>query len=219
MGPGTARRDPGAGGRVYAPVGLATHYHTLCRHPRLEPCALVMTDAVGAHFLPIGGRAIGARPPPSISGTRAASRVPGPHARIAPSDALRPRARSGAGRRARSGGAARVPRQRQTDRTPRPRLLLTTCHRHPRRSTGGRIRARRCANASLPGLSPGSIVPRNPDACEYAARWMPGRARMTKDTSLYGVGAFPRYFANHDSVRFPASAALAGPRMPWPSSG
>ncbi len=36
-------------GRVYAPVGLATHYHTYAVTPVWNR-ALVMTDAVGAHF-------------------------------------------------------------------------------------------------------------------------------------------------------------------------
>ena len=36
-------------GRVYAPVGLATHYHTYAVTPAWNR-ALVMTDAVGAHF-------------------------------------------------------------------------------------------------------------------------------------------------------------------------
>ncbi|WP_174287221.1 cell wall hydrolase [Sphingomonas bacterium] len=36
-------------GRVYAPVGLATHYHTYSVTPVWNR-ALVMTDAVGAHF-------------------------------------------------------------------------------------------------------------------------------------------------------------------------
>ena len=36
-------------GRVYAPVGLATHYHTFAVTPAWNR-SLVMTDAVGAHF-------------------------------------------------------------------------------------------------------------------------------------------------------------------------
>ena len=36
-------------GRVYAPIGLATHYHTYAVTPVWNR-ALVMTDAVGAHF-------------------------------------------------------------------------------------------------------------------------------------------------------------------------
>lgn len=69
-------------GYVYAPVGLATHYHTYAVTPSWNR-GLVMTDVVGAHFF---HRWKG------YWGTAAAFRqsygggepVPGPHTRIAP---------------------------------------------------------------------------------------------------------------------------------------
>ena len=69
-------------GYVYAPVGLATHYHTYAVTPAWNR-SLVMTDVVGAHFF---HRWKG------FWGTAAAFRQlyrggepePGPHARIAP---------------------------------------------------------------------------------------------------------------------------------------
>ncbi len=69
-------------GYVYAPVGLATHYHTYAVTPAWNR-SLVMTDVVGAHFF---HRWKG------FWGTAAAFRqhysggepIPGPHARTAP---------------------------------------------------------------------------------------------------------------------------------------
>jgi spore germination cell wall hydrolase CwlJ-like protein len=70
------------GGHVFAPVGLATHYHTYAVTPAWNR-TLVMTDAIGAHFfhrwkgywgtaLAFSQRYHGGEP------------VPGPHARLAP---------------------------------------------------------------------------------------------------------------------------------------
>ena len=79
-----ASRAAGAAlaGYVYAPVGLATHYHTYAVTPAWNR-SLVMTDVVGAHFF---HRWKG------FWGTAAAFRqrylggepMPGPHARITP---------------------------------------------------------------------------------------------------------------------------------------
>ena len=76
------------GGSVFAPVGLATHYHTYAVTPAWNR-TLVMTDAIGAHFfhrwkgywgtaLAFSQRYHGGEP------------VPGPHARLAPPPSAAP---------------------------------------------------------------------------------------------------------------------------------
>ena len=69
-------------GYVYAPVGLATHYHTYAVTPSWNR-SLVMTDVVGAHFFHrwkgFWGTAAAFRQP-----YRGNEPEPGPHARITP---------------------------------------------------------------------------------------------------------------------------------------
>ena len=69
-------------GYVYAPVGLATHYHTYAVTPAWNR-SLVMTDVVGAHFFHrwkgFWGTAAAFRQP-----YRGGEPVPGPHQRIVP---------------------------------------------------------------------------------------------------------------------------------------
>lgn len=72
-------------GYVYAPVGLATHYHTYAVTPAWNR-GLVMTDVVGAHFFHrwkgYWGTAAAFRQPYG-----AHEPVPGPHPRAVPADA------------------------------------------------------------------------------------------------------------------------------------
>ena len=70
------------GGSVFAPVGLATHYHTYAVTPAWNR-TLVMTDAIGAHFFHrwkgYWGTAVA-----FSQRYRGGEPIPGPHARIAP---------------------------------------------------------------------------------------------------------------------------------------
>jgi spore germination cell wall hydrolase CwlJ-like protein len=70
-------------GRVFAPVGLATHYHTYAVTPSWNR-SLVMTAAIGAHFFHRWQGWWGT-PAAFSQGYRAAEPFPGPHARpVAP---------------------------------------------------------------------------------------------------------------------------------------
>lgn len=69
-------------GSVFAPVGLATHYHTYAVTPAWNR-TLVMTDAIGAHFFHRWKGYWGTAAAFTRS-YRGGEPVPGPHARIAP---------------------------------------------------------------------------------------------------------------------------------------
>ena len=68
------------GGYVYAPVGLATHYHTYAVTPAWNR-TLVMTDAVGAHFFH-RWKGYWGTAAAFVQRYRGGEPVPGPHARI-----------------------------------------------------------------------------------------------------------------------------------------
>ena len=70
------------GGYVFAPVGLATHYHTYAVTPAWNR-TLVMTDAIGAHFFH-RWKGYWGTAAAFTRGYRGGEPVPGPHARIAP---------------------------------------------------------------------------------------------------------------------------------------
>ncbi len=69
------------GGFVFAPVGLATHYHTYAVTPSWNR-TLVMTDAIGAHFFH-RWKGYWGTAAAFTRGYRGGEPVPGPHARIA----------------------------------------------------------------------------------------------------------------------------------------
>ena len=68
-------------GSVYAPVGLATHYHTYAVTPAWNR-TLVMTDAVGAHFFH-RWKGYWGTAAAFVQRYRGGEPVPGPHRRIA----------------------------------------------------------------------------------------------------------------------------------------
>jgi Cell Wall Hydrolase len=70
------------GGYVFAPVGLATHYHTYAVTPAWNR-TLVMTDAIGAHFFH-RWKGYWGTAAAFTRGYRGGEPAPGPHARIAP---------------------------------------------------------------------------------------------------------------------------------------
>lgn len=70
------------GGYVFAPVGLATHYHTYAVTPAWNR-TLVMTDAIGAHFFH-RWKGYWGTAAAFTRFYRGGEPVPGPHARIAP---------------------------------------------------------------------------------------------------------------------------------------
>lgn len=74
------------GGYVFAPVGLATHYHTYAVTPAWNR-TLVMTDAIGAHFFH-RWKGYWGTATAFTRGYRGGEPVPGPHARIAPPPAI-----------------------------------------------------------------------------------------------------------------------------------
>lgn len=69
------------GGYVYAPVGLATHYHTYAVTPSWNR-TLVMTDAVGAHFFH-RWKGYWGTAAAFVQRYRGGEPLPGPHTRIA----------------------------------------------------------------------------------------------------------------------------------------
>ena len=69
-------------GYVYAPVGLATHYHTYAVTPAWNR-SLVMTDVVGAHFFH-RWKGYWGTAAAFTQGYRGGEPTPGPHARITP---------------------------------------------------------------------------------------------------------------------------------------
>jgi spore germination cell wall hydrolase CwlJ-like protein len=70
------------GGYVFAPVGLATHYHTYAVTPAWNR-TLVMTDAIGAHFFH-RWKGFWGTASAFIQGYRGGEPVPGPHRRLGP---------------------------------------------------------------------------------------------------------------------------------------
>ena len=75
-------------GQVFAPVGLATHYHTYAVTPAWNR-TLVMTDAVGAHFFH-RWKGYWGTPVAFSQHYRGDEPVPGPHPRPAPAPAPAP---------------------------------------------------------------------------------------------------------------------------------
>jgi spore germination cell wall hydrolase CwlJ-like protein len=139
------------GGRVFAPVGLATHYHTYAVTPRWNR-SLVMTAAIGAHFFHRWQGWWGT--PAAFSQAYAGGEpLPALHRRWRRSPprrwsrrALPPRRRSSQPmRRAASRWRARRWWQRGARRQRRwcRRAIRATTRRS---STAGRIRASRCAD-------------------------------------------------------------------------
>lgn len=76
------------GGYVFAPVGLATHYHTYAVTPAWNR-TLVMTDAIGAHFFH-RWKGYWGTAAAFTKVYRGGEPIPGPHARIAPVEPLAP---------------------------------------------------------------------------------------------------------------------------------
>ena len=70
-------------GQVFAPVGLATHYHTYAVTPAWNR-TLVMTDAIGAHFFHRWKGYWGTAAAFSQTRYRGGEPVPGPHPRAIP---------------------------------------------------------------------------------------------------------------------------------------
>jgi spore germination cell wall hydrolase CwlJ-like protein len=70
-------------GYVFAPVGLATHYHTYAVTPAWNR-SLVMTDAIGMHFFHRWKGYWGTPAAFSNARYRGGEPVPGPHAKLAP---------------------------------------------------------------------------------------------------------------------------------------
>lgn len=75
-------------GQVFAPVGLATHYHTYAVTPAWNR-TLVMTDAIGAHFFH-RWKGYWGTATAFAQRYRGGEPIPGPHARVAPVSPLVP---------------------------------------------------------------------------------------------------------------------------------
>jgi len=130
------------GGRVFAPVGLATHYHTYAVTPAWNR-ALVMTDVVGAHFF---HRWKGWWGTPAAFNARYAGGepVPGPH----PAAAIATVAAIGA----------------EVPPLPLPRVATEAASVRPAYAESGRVRGTAAATTPDPLPGSGEVLDRWKDA-------------------------------------------------------